>query len=172
MRYSSKPFPPYRFLPGVNPHPTESPQGHSYGKPEPAVELLTPGNWSQNETYLYGIDLYNHHYWWESHEAWEGLWKKNSNDKLTRDFLQGLIKISAAFLKWQLKTPRGRKIHYQSAMKHLETVADKYPVYMGVDLLQHMNRLKKYFEPAWNAPAEKLLLPVKNYPVIELRNRK
>lgn len=30
-RYSQRPFPPYRFILGENLHPTEDPQGYSYG---------------------------------------------------------------------------------------------------------------------------------------------
>ena len=154
MRYSTKPFPPYSFLPGVNPHPSESPQGHSYRKSEPLIVPLTVKNWPHNENYLYGIDLYNHQYWWESHEAWEGLWKASSDD-LTREFLQGLIKVSAAFIKWELKTPRGLKIHYQSALQHLMTVAEKYSVYMGIDLLSYIGQLEQCVNILSNTPVEK-----------------
>ena len=31
-RYSSPDFPPYRYVPGLHPHPTNSPEGHSYGE--------------------------------------------------------------------------------------------------------------------------------------------
>jgi len=31
-RYSSQDFPPYRYVPGLHPHPTNSPEGHSYGE--------------------------------------------------------------------------------------------------------------------------------------------
>ena len=31
-RYSSLDFPPYRYVPGLHPHPTNSPDGHSYGE--------------------------------------------------------------------------------------------------------------------------------------------
>ena len=140
-RYCSKPFPYYRFLPGVNPHPFESPQGHSYGKFESVVVPLTVTNWFKNETYLYGVDLYNHQYWWESHEAWESLWRRTDDEELTRDFLQGLIKISAAFLKWQKGTPRGVQVHYQGALVHLKNVASRQSVYMGVHLSSFINQL-------------------------------
>lgn len=167
QRYSTTPFPPYRFLPGLNPHPYESPQGHSYGKPEPPVVPLISENWSKNEAYLYGIDLYNHHYWWESHEAWEGLWKADS-DETTRDFLQGLIKISAAFMKWQSKTPRGVKVHYASAMKHLKKVSTKHSVYLGIDLVAHIVQLEKTFQPVLDAPPEQWPSPAENYPLVSL----
>ena len=167
-RYSTKPFPPYRFIPGVNPHPFESPQGHSYGKPEPVAESLNLNNWSKNETYLYGVDLYNNNYWWEAHEGWESLWKKSLEDPLTREFLQGLIKTSAAFLKWQSKTPHGVQAHYQGALKHLKKVVQQHSVYMGIDLPTHINRIEACFSPLAITPVEKWPAPSENYPLILL----
>ena len=69
-----KPFPPYRHIPGVTPHPIRDPRGHSYGIEEVHdVDPLPPELWQQNEDYLYGVDLYNFAYWWEAHEAWGGV---------------------------------------------------------------------------------------------------
>src|SRR3989338_7998386 len=67
-RYTQIKFPPYRFIPGENPHPTENPCGHSYGKKGLDIGLFVPADWRKNEQYLFGIDLYNYGYWWESHE--------------------------------------------------------------------------------------------------------
>ena len=171
-RYSPKPFPPYRFIPGVNPHPTESPQGHSYRRFESSVQPLKANNWFENETYLYGIDLYNHEYWWESHEAWESLWKLSPEDPLTRDFLQGLIKISAAFIKWQLKTPRGVAIHFHSALNHLQKVREQYSSYMGIDLPQHIKHLTDHFSAVINISSQEWMDPSTDYPLIQLQIEK
>ena len=58
----------------MHPHPTNSPEGHSYGKEDEEHEKWDSDLWKDNEDYLFGIDLYNYHYYWEAHEAWEGLW--------------------------------------------------------------------------------------------------
>ena len=90
-----QPFPPYRHLPGVTPHPIRDPLGHSYGIEEEENENpLPPEMWQQNEAYLHGVDLYNFSYWWEAHEAWEGLW--HQAEDTYRLFLQGLIQVSAS----------------------------------------------------------------------------
>jgi hypothetical protein len=44
------------------------------------------------------VDLYNRGYFWEAHEAWEGLWRAAA-DPRERAFLQGLILCAAAALK-------------------------------------------------------------------------
>ncbi len=145
-RYSQKPFPPYRFILGENPHPTADPAGHLYGKEEEDPGTLTLENWSTNETYLYGVDLYNYAYWWEAHEAFEGLWREFPPVVIEAHFLQGLIKIAAAFYKWQLQDRRGVEIHYAGGAELLGEVAARHPVYMGLDLKDHLGKLEKQFK--------------------------
>ncbi len=108
MRYApGRPFPPYAFLPGRDPHPTRDPRGHSYGAPEPAAHYLAPERWAENAEYLWGVDLHNHGFLWEAHEAWEGLWHAAKHDALQREHLQGLIQCAAACLKAAMGQPRG-----------------------------------------------------------------
>ena len=144
-RFSKKPFPPYRFIPGQKPHPTESPQGHSYKKQEEAVLPFEHHNWQRNPTYLYGVDLYNHGYWWEAHEAFESLWQKIPKSDLRSSFLQGLIKISAALLKRHLNQERGTLILLKSGMGLLKKVSEISLVYMGIGLSDYLQRIEKYF---------------------------
>src|SRR5262245_31829542 len=133
-RYSHKPFPAYRFVLGENPHPTIDPAGHSFNVPEEDPGVLTVENWRANETYLYGVDLYNYAYWWESHEAFEALWREFAPGDTEREFLQGLIKISAALLKWHLHDWRGVDLHFDGGAGLLQKVHARFPVYMGIDL--------------------------------------
>lgn len=156
-RYTQIKFPPYRFIPGENPHPTENPLGHSYGKKEPEIGIFVPENWRTTEQYLFGIDLYNYGYWWESHEAWESLWRVASRRDVSRDYLQGLIKISAAFLKWHLKQLPGLDNLYAGAVQHLLRVRREHPVYMGLNITDHLKKLEYHFKPVleerrWSDP--------------------
>ncbi len=98
-RYSTRPFPRYRYIPGRAPHPVRDPDGHSFGlHPEP-LEKFTADYWSSCAEYLYGIDLFNHRYWWEAHEALEQCWVAAGRITETGLFLQGLIQIAVACLK-------------------------------------------------------------------------
>ena len=65
-----KPFPPYAYLPGRNPHPVRDPEGHSYAAEPATAEPPDPADWRACEDYLYGIDLFNHGYYWESARQW------------------------------------------------------------------------------------------------------
>jgi hypothetical protein len=94
-----EPFPAYAYVPGRFPHPTSDAAGHSYGI-EPAVpETVEPEKWQECRPYLYGIDLFNAGFYWESHVAWESLWMACGRKGVFADFLKGLIKLAAAGVK-------------------------------------------------------------------------
>lgn len=136
-RYApARSFPAYAYLPGRDPHPTRHPEGHSYtGEAEPAGEYVPESEWRDNEEYLYGVDLYNHGYLWEAHEAWEGLWHPAKSDTLLAEFLQGLIQCTAAVLKIPMGQPRGLERLTEFGTGRLERVArGAGPEFMGLDV--------------------------------------
>lgn len=98
-RYTHRPFPPYRFVPGLNPHPRRDPQGHSYGQAEPVLAKIVAERWFDSEDYLYAMDLFNHGYWWESHEVFEALWHAAGHTTMEGQFFRALIQLAAANLK-------------------------------------------------------------------------
>jgi predicted metal-dependent hydrolase len=52
-----------------------------------------------SDAFLWGLDLFNHGYYWEAHEAWEGLWQVADRDGSLRMLFKGLILLSAAGVK-------------------------------------------------------------------------
>jgi hypothetical protein len=48
------------------------------------------------DVFLWGLDLFNHGYYWEAHEAWEGLWQVVDRGGPSRMLFKGLILLSAA----------------------------------------------------------------------------
>lgn len=90
-------FPPYAYLPGRFPHPLRHREGHSYdAEPDATVRVdaaLT------SEAFRWGVDLFNFGYYWEAHEAWEGLWQASREAPEQRSFLHALILLSAAGVK-------------------------------------------------------------------------
>lgn len=167
LRYAKVDFPPYRFVPGETAHPTENPNGHSYGKKDEDPGILDEKTWFENGTYLLGVDLYNFAYWWEAHEAFEGLWKKYSNEDVRSQYLQGLIKISGAFLKWHLKQHRGVEVLFHDGMNHLYRVCDKKTTYMGLNLMDYLAKLTHHFR-AVVTEKEVWPDPTADYPFIVL----
>jgi hypothetical protein len=131
-RYSSREFPPYRFVPGLTPHPRRDPGGWAHGIPEAIPPRLLPDRWRENAEYLYGVDLYNHAYWWECHESLEGLWHLTGRQGPEAAFLQGLIQAAAANLKRHVGGLEGaRRLGTESAARLASLGCARY---MGVDL--------------------------------------
>lgn len=150
-RYSTRPFPPYRYVPGVQPHPVAHPLGHSYDPagrhPQPGP-LLPPERWAESDDYLYGVDLYNHGYWWEAHEAWEGLWQQTDKRGCQGRFLQGLIQVSAANLKRHVGEQEGMRRLLDRARQHLSFVQAgrlSGSRFMGLDVADFCRRVEAYF---------------------------
>lgn len=121
---SDEPFPLYAFVPGAFPHPTRHPDGHSYGQPEPEVRKPEPDAWRRCRPYLRGIDLFNHGYYWEAHEAWEALWQACGRKGVTAMFFKGLIKLAAAGVKARQGQPAGVRRHALRAAAHFREVLE------------------------------------------------
>jgi len=145
VRYGpDKPFPRYTHTPGETPHPVKSPEGHSYGIRETAVPPLEPAHWSQSGAYLYAVDLFNHGYYWEAHESWEGLWHAAGRRGIVADFLQGLIKLAAAGVKVRQGNQAGVQTHCRRAAALFQKVkqAGDGDRFAGVDLAQLLDRAR------------------------------
>jgi hypothetical protein len=95
------------------PHPHIDPAGHSYrppGEAEPPFPARMQGaRWRESRAYLEGVDLYNHGFFWEAHEVWEGLWNAHGKRGVEASFLQGLIQVSAAMLKMETGEREGAR---------------------------------------------------------------
>ena len=50
-RYTSQDFPPYRYVPGLHPHPTNSPDGHSYDEEDEEHKKWDSELWKTNQGY-------------------------------------------------------------------------------------------------------------------------
>lgn len=103
-----RPLPSYSYVPGSFPHPISDPAGHSYKSYTISEQTrqADPGNlrdlasdWRLSSEYLFGIDLFNHGFYWEAHETWEQLWIVFGRSGRNADFMKGLIKLAAAGVK-------------------------------------------------------------------------
>lgn len=121
-RFGTGKFPPYRFVPGLNPHPRRHPEGHAFGTPELPPPRIPPEQWRKNAVYLHGVDLYNFAYWWECHEALEGLWHLTGHRGVEASFLQGLIQAAAANLKRHMGSFDGARRLGREAVARLQGV--------------------------------------------------
>jgi hypothetical protein len=117
-------LPAYSYVPGLFPHPLSDPRGHSFALKPQRPDPPDPDQWALCRPYLYGIDLFNHGYYWEAHEVWEGLWHACGRSGQTARFLKGLIKLAAAGVKVRQRMPQGVQHHAQRAAELFRQTAD------------------------------------------------
>ena len=130
-RYTDRAFPAYRFIPGKAPHPTRDPEGHSYNKQPEPIASFDIGLWQSCTEYLYGIDLFNHGYWWEAHEALEAVWVAAGRQTETGLFIQGLILIAVAHLKMYQGF---HDVARRMAKDGLDKMKRMQGIYLGIDV--------------------------------------
>ncbi len=69
-----------------------------------------------------GVALFNGGEYWESHEAWEDLWREgNPTERL---FYQGLIQVAAGFVKIQKVWHAPAVLNLQKGLSKLEVLGD------------------------------------------------
>ena len=141
-RYTDRTFPPYRFIPKKSPHPTRDPDGHSYKKPLEQLASFENNQWQSCNAYLYGIDLFNHGYWWEAHEALEAVWVTAGRQTETGLFIQGLIQIAAAHLK---KFQGFNDVAKRMATEGLEKMKCIKGIYLGIEVSTFRSAVELYF---------------------------
>lgn len=115
-------FPAYSYVPGKFPHPLSDPAGHSFGHVPEKCEPLTPENCQRHEEYLWGIQLFNHGYYWEAHETWEQVWHACGRKGPAADYSKGLIKLAAAGVKTREGRPEGVARHANRSAELLRNV--------------------------------------------------
>ncbi len=153
-RYTERPFPAYRHMPGFTPHPIRDPEGHSYGQPELELPDLNSDNWRECEHFLYGIDLFNEGYWWECHEVLEGLWHAAGIGTPVAHVLQSVIQCAAAHLKTAGDCPRGAMRLHEHSLRHARWSGGRK---LGLDL-DEMIMGTRAFLTVEDAPAAQLKL--------------
>jgi predicted metal-dependent hydrolase len=166
-------FPPYSYVTGHFAHPTGDPAGHSYGHDHVAPPALDLDTWHENRDYLFGIDLFNHGYYWEAHEVWEGLWHACGRRGTSSDFLKVLIKLAAAGVKARERRPAGVRRHALRAAELFRQTADTQSgpqrAFMGLamdDLASSCEQLADQPPAAQNEPpaAVERLIPFRLLP--------
>jgi hypothetical protein len=121
------PLPPYTYVPGRSPHPNSDAAGHLYGHAPLQPSPLDDSNWSTHDVYLQAVDLFNHGYYWEAHEAWEAAWHAVGRVGPLADMLKGLIKLAAAGVKVREGRPAGIVAHTERAAELFEASYDDGP---------------------------------------------
>ncbi len=146
-RYTAFALPAYRFVPGVQPHPTADPRGHSYERaPRFPATAVDGRRWWDSPGYLYGCDLYNRGFWWEAHESWEAIWHLAARASPERAALQGLIQLANCHLKLYMGRLNAVARLTRSYGGHFDRVAGLVRApFLGLDVPALRRRADDYF---------------------------
>ena len=113
------------------------------------------------EDFNKGIVLFNSGKYWESHEAWEEVWKRHPEN--SRIFFQGLIQVAAGLHQLQRKIYHGVNKHFRNALWKLQPFT---PIFLGVEVESLVDKLKTVLEEL-NQSGEQNLHKLKLLPKIK-----
>ena len=117
--------------------------------PEEAVEPeMSP---EDLDDFKRGIDLFNAGEFWESHEAWEFIWKRHKEP--SRIFFQGLIQLAASHHQLQRGIYHGVVKHYNNAYLKLAQFPDAF---LGIDVGAIKRKIQEGLAEAERLGAERL----------------
>ena len=148
-RWTGIPFPSYRYVPGVTPRHAH---GDRYEQSGDVHRPWSPEEWGTLERYLYGIDLYNNGFFWESHEALEDLWKSAERGSIQGRFVQGIIQIAAANLHRHMGRRASSLRQAEKGLTNLGAALGEGPVYMGISIAEFSNRVRAYLSGKASKP--------------------
>lgn len=119
-------LPCYSYVPGHgSPHPVNEPVSERRSL---AATLIDNAEW------LHALDLFNHGFYWEAHEVWEGFWNTLGRTTPEARLVQGLIHLAAAAVKIREGKPHGVARHARRARELLggTSVADSDAATLGL----------------------------------------
>jgi predicted metal-dependent hydrolase len=142
-------FPPYQYVPGMNPHPVRDPRGHSHegSPPAPIRTPWEPSAWRELTDWLWGVDLFNGFFFWEAHEAWERLWIAQPRRSAPSLVLQGLIQLAAALLKLRTGSVAAAGRLSKAGLEKLARAAATARWLLGLNLDRTISDFRSYLRP-------------------------
>jgi predicted metal-dependent hydrolase len=104
--------------------------------------------------YEEGIELFNQGRFFESHEAWEEVWKRSDGE--LKLFYQGLIQAAVAILHAQRGNLEGARSLYEKASAKLDKIPHEH---MGLAIAELRIELSRFIEIACRAATSPLPNP-------------
>ncbi len=120
-------LPPAPHLPAPGRRPPALPLEQALAADRAAAAGFSP------TLFAYGADAFNGGWFWEAHECWEVLWRREPRGAPRRGVLQGLILLAAARVKLAQGRPQGAAALHRKALDTLGA-ADGIGPWAGFDL--------------------------------------
>src|SRR5438046_3680607 len=101
----------------------------------------------ERKLYYQGIELFNHHEFFEAHETWEDVWHMAYG--LKHSFYQGMIQCAVALEHYRRGNPRGVVSLFNSYRPKFKDVP---AVFMGLDVKAFLAQMHDVLRPIVDAP--------------------
>ena len=145
-------LPPYRYVPlGRHPHPTMDQGGHMHDKVSAPSQEPSELAWMTNHYWLYGVDLFNHWYFWEATEYWTALWAALPKNEPPAQFIQALTMFSGGIIKAHCTELDGVRKFWQEGDARLSSLANHYSILWGVKLVKAHRDFRRFYKPLWKS---------------------
>lgn len=127
LRYEPDlPLPSYAYVPGL------------FLRPKTPFEGSTA-----ERSFLYGVDLFNHGFYWEAHEAWESAWIAHGRAGEQAQLVQGLIHLAACGVKARQHSLHGVEAHAVKAISLLEGAQEDLGIASLRSLTEQLEKVRK-----------------------------
>ena len=110
--------------------------------------------WPALEPWLWAVDLFNHGYWWECHEALEGLWHAADRTTPPARFVQSLVHLSAACLNARRGHDAAARRQAARAARGLRRARTLGNVVMGLDVERFATEIVRAFSGEGASPSD------------------
>jgi predicted metal-dependent hydrolase len=98
--------------------------------------------------YLRGVQYFNRHAFFESHDAWEEVWLEETGP--AKDFFKGLIQGAVALYHFRNRNFGGARKLWTGCQRLLEPFRPKY---LGLDVEGFLKEMSNCFAELFRAPA-------------------
>lgn len=112
-----------------------------------------------------GVELYNRGDFWESHEAWEVVWRRYPDE--WRLFLQGLIQMAAGYHQLRRQIYHGVVKHLENARRKIAAFPDGFLGISGAELIRGIDETLARVKAAGKNGLD--AVPVDSYPRIKMK---
>ena len=113
------------------------------GEKDPLALPLDPEDPGASQELRYGLDLFNHRYYWESHVYFEALWNAHERRGESADFFKALIKLAAAGVKKDLGQRKELLEHYHRAQELLLGIlTSQKEIFLGFELKEILSQIE------------------------------
>ncbi|MBA2113900.1 DUF309 domain-containing protein [Bremerella alba] len=120
------PFPSYAYVPGLFPRPETDFEGRT-----------------DRQSFRYGVDLFNHGFYWEAHEAWESAWHAQGRVGDQAALLKGLIHLTACGVKARQQSLHGVEVHARKAVALFENAVQDLGIASLETLTEQVKKVRE-----------------------------